>query len=156
MNREYNRHSFPRVFAYFALAAVLVVVLVGLVMAREYTPEWKGDAIIKAHDGTTFRAGSDGKPKDGRHGGGAIDPAKPAEAGEKLFSDKGCSGCHAINGKGGSAGPNLSKIGTSRDAEWLKKWIKNPSAVKPGTTMPTLPLKDDEIAAVAAYLAGLK
>ncbi len=152
-----NDYNLTKVFSYFALSAVLVVALVGLVMAREHNPEWKGEALIKSHDGSYYRVGSDGKPKGGGHGaGGSIDPAKLAAAGEKLYSEKGCSGCHAINGQGGKSGPDLSKVGDNRDAGWLMKWIKNPAAVNPGATMPAMPLKDDEIAAMATYLAGLK
>ena len=38
----------------------------------------------------------------------------------------------------------------------LKKWIMNPSALKPGTAMPTLGLSDDEATRIVAYLETLK
>jgi len=39
--------------------------------------------------------------------------ANPVAAGEALFFGKaGCSGCHEVNGRGGTAGPDLSAAGT--------------------------------------------
>lgn len=67
-----------------------------------------------------------------------------------------CISCHVLNGKGGSIGPVLDGIGNLRDEIFLKKWIADPSAVKPGTLMPKLPLSEDTINEVAAYLAKLK
>ena len=38
----------------------------------------------------------------------------------------------------------------------LKRWVMNPSALKPGTAMPTLSLTDDEATKIVAYLETLK
>jgi len=38
----------------------------------------------------------------------------------------------------------------------LKKWIMNPPALKPGTTMPNLGLSDDDATKIVAYLETLK
>ncbi|MNY69024.1 Cytochrome c oxidase subunit 2 precursor [compost metagenome] len=40
--------------------------------------------------------------------------------------------------------------------ENLIRWIKDPQAVKPGNLMPTVELSDEQIEAIAKYLAGLK
>ncbi|MEM4408735.1 MAG: cytochrome c [Candidatus Caldarchaeum sp.] len=48
-----------------------------------------------------------------------------AAKGEKLFSERGCVGCHTI-GKGKLVGPDLIGVTEIRDAEWLKKMIVSP------------------------------
>lgn len=86
----------------------------------------------------------------------------PSDAayGKALFAAKGCVQCHhhaAVSGSGQFAGgygaegaPDL----TNRrfDPTYLRRWLKNPSAVKPNTAMPTLGLSDDEIEALVAFL----
>ncbi len=92
------------------------------------------------------------------------EPAKVAavNAGSKgleLFGAKSCGACHAMTGVPGAVGavgPKLDGIGKTRDAAWLAKWLKDPAAVKPGTTMPTLGLSDDESKAIAEFLVSKK
>jgi cytochrome c oxidase cbb3-type subunit 3 len=56
------------------------------------------------------------------------DPARGAE----IYSGKGkCAGCHSIHGEGGIAGPDLSGIGESRSAAFLRESIVNPGAAVP-------------------------
>jgi nitric oxide reductase subunit C len=93
-------------------------------------------------------------------GGGA---AGGALAGVLLFQQKGCSGCHLINGKGvPGVGPDLSHIGGQPyDAlpnapEFLAQWLRDPPAQKPGTTMPRMPLSGDEVDGLVEYLGSLK
>jgi len=38
----------------------------------------------------------------------------------------------------------------------LKRWLRNPQAVKPGNDMPNLNLSEADIDAIAAYLENLK
>jgi cytochrome c oxidase subunit 2 len=80
--------------------------------------------------------------------------------GKALFLAKGCATCHhhaAIAGSGG-LGEGMPDLTTYRwNADYLRSWLKDPSAVKPGTDMPTLDLKRDEIEALIAFLsAGTK
>jgi cytochrome c oxidase subunit 2 len=66
----------------------------------------------------------------------------------------------------GTLGPELTHVAgqpsiaqgklTPVDAENLKRWLKDPTAVKPGTLMPKLGLTDDELAALVSYLLTLK
>jgi cytochrome c oxidase subunit 2 len=99
------------------------------------------------------------------------------EAGKKVFMSKGCVACHSIapdeSGEKVSelaarqltSGPNLSHVGSrSRIAgsylentpDNIKRWVLNPQAVKPNSTMTNLNLKEQEAADVAAYLTSLK
>jgi putative heme-binding domain-containing protein len=53
------------------------------------------------------------------------DPAR----GQALFDGKGtCSTCHAVNGRGGRRGPDLSAIGSVRRAAELQRSILEPAA----------------------------
>lgn len=49
----------------------------------------------------------------------AQEPAPPSQnvlAGSRVFGDKGCSSCHAINGLGGRVGPDLGQLPSPRSA----------------------------------------
>ncbi|MBM3728232.1 MAG: c-type cytochrome [Acidobacteria bacterium] len=62
----------------------------------------------------------------------AIDNKVPgdASAGEKIFwaSATGCSGCHAVQGRGGKLGPDLGNIAATRSAAQLRESILDPDA----------------------------
>ncbi|MCL5075789.1 MAG: cytochrome c [Chloroflexi bacterium] len=91
-------------------------------------------------------------------------PPKPAAApaasteqkGREVFQQKGCSSCHAIAGVGGHVGPDLTKVGDRLSADYLRRFLKDPAAVKPGTKMPKLEYTPDELDALVSYLASLK
>lgn len=87
-----------------------------------------------------------------------------AKSGKKVWTAKGCMGCHTI-GKGKLAAPDLNGLYERRDVEWVKRWLKTPEpmfetdeAVKTmvkewnGLKMPNLKLSDAEIDAVMHYI----
>jgi cytochrome c oxidase subunit 2 len=88
--------------------------------------------------------------------------------GAQLFVQKGCAGCHTIEGVPaavGKQGPNLSHFGNrstvaagiaENNPENLAAWLRDPPGYKPGALMPDLNLNEDEIAALVEYLLGLK
>jgi cytochrome c oxidase subunit 2 len=82
-----------------------------------------------------------------------------AAYGKALFLAKGCATCHhhaAVAGSG-ALGEDVPDLTTYRwNADYLRSWLKDPSAVKPGTYMPTLDLKQDEIEALIAFLSKTK
>src|ERR1039458_1524411 len=43
----------------------------------------------------------------------------------KLFAQN-CAACHKIGKEGGEVGPDLSLIGTARDAGYIKRYINDP------------------------------
>ena len=107
-------------------------------------------------------------------------PPEPAEGspeakGLAVFKASACVGCHRIQDVSGHEydpkrdrftwGPDLSHFGSRltiagammpNTRENLARWIKKPSAVKPGSLMPDLGLGDQEVAALVAYLRSLK
>ncbi len=89
---------------------------------------------------------------------GSSASAQSAAAGEPRpgMYDSICAGCHAIGGKGGSVGPALDDIGARMTEAELDEWLADPASIRPGTTMPQIPMSDDDRAEMAAFLAKLK
>jgi cytochrome c oxidase cbb3-type subunit III len=55
-----------------------------------------------------------------------------AQQGEQLYLSKGnCTQCHAIKGRGGASGPDLTEIGLRRGAAYLRLALTNPEADVP-------------------------
>jgi cytochrome c oxidase cbb3-type subunit III len=55
-----------------------------------------------------------------------------AQQGKQLYLSKGnCSQCHAINGRGGASGPDLTEIGQRRGAAHLRLALTDPEADVP-------------------------
>lgn len=85
-------------------------------------------------------------------------------AGRLLVAELGCTACHATNdlSLGHKPGPDFSGIGARLNRDWIAQFVADPSAVKPGTTMPTMLAGQDvnrrqEIAeAIAAYLSTFR
>ncbi len=93
--------------------------------------------------------------------GMAIYGAAPAagadlEKGKKVYEEKKCGLCHAIGGKGGKTGPDLSDVGGRRDGEWLAKFLKDPKGTVPGSKHMAVQATEEEFSDLAAYLLSLK
>jgi cbb3-type cytochrome oxidase cytochrome c subunit len=82
--------------------------------------------------------------------------AKLVEQGKALWSQARCNLCHTTGGRGGNHikvyAPDLSKVGSKVNKEWLFKWIKNPNAYFPGTKMPRFRFTDEDINSLVAYI----
>jgi cytochrome c2 len=78
------------------------------------------------------------------------------ELGHDLFIAKGCMVCHSHTETnrtrefGVDMGPDLTNITAS--PEYLRLWLKDPSAAKSTAQMPTLGLSDAEIEALIAFI----
>jgi cytochrome c oxidase subunit 2 len=95
------------------------------------------------------------------------EPTTPlAVQGEALMRSKGCLGCHALRGVNERArvGPDLSNMASRQQIagvvpyskENMRRWMADPAALKPGTRMPRLPLSDEELDALIAYMHTLE
>jgi len=90
------------------------------------------------------------------------------QQGADLFANpaKTCFACHTVQGVSpGVIGPNLTHVGSRttiaagilpNTTEGLARWLRNPPGEKPGSLMPKLPLTDEEVAALVAYLQSLQ
>jgi cytochrome c oxidase subunit 2 len=96
-------------------------------------------------------------------------PARQTDSvaqGRRIFESTACVNCHAVSGTHarGTFGPDLTHL-MSRDTiaagaapltpDNLRRWIMNPDTFKPGSKMPAMQLRPDELDAVAAYLQTL-
>ena len=95
-----------------------------------------------------------------------VPDAEDMERGLAAIERTGCAACHEIPGidwPEGRLGPSLrgfDDIGLIAGAvpntpENLAAFVRNAPAVKPGSTMPAMPLSEEESRDVAAYLYGL-
>jgi nitric oxide reductase subunit C len=74
-------------------------------------------------------------------------------AGKWTWQRHNCNDCHTILGIGGYYAPDLTKVMTRRDPEWLKDFLKDPHKVWPAKRrMPNLHLTDEEIGDLVAFL----
>ena len=79
-------------------------------------------------------------------------------SGDQLFVNKGCLACHEYSTLSCPNLDGLSKRGTFLNGtqkvneENLSKWLRNPAAMKPGTSMPNLGLSEQEINKLVEYL----
>lgn len=77
--------------------------------------------------------------------------------GKNLFDKKGCLGCHKLEGRGNTIGPELTSVGRQghRNSEWLFKHFKDPQSVSPGTPMPKFGFTDKEAKELTLYMLSL-
>ena len=76
--------------------------------------------------------------------------------GQTAFFTNGCHGCHIVEKAGTPIGPDLSHVGSRYSEQYLARWLQDPAAHRPSTRMPALELSQDDIRALAAYLATLR
>jgi cytochrome c oxidase subunit 2 len=93
--------------------------------------------------------------------------SQTASPGQRIFETTACVNCHTVAGTvaKGRFGPDLTHL-MSRDtiasgavantAENLRRWIRNPAAIKPGCLMPAMELSDPDLDAVTAYMETLR
>jgi len=87
--------------------------------------------------------------------------------GQRIFEATACVNCHTVAGTAakGRFGPDLTHL-MSRDtiasgamantADNLRRWIRNPAAIKPGCLMPAMGLSDPDLDAITAYMETLR
>jgi cytochrome c1 len=81
------------------------------------------------------------------------------ELGKQLYYGKySCQGCHIVDTKTdkGYIGPTLTQVGSRLTAAWIYQWMKNPQALRPGTTEPNRAMSDEDARALTAFLMSQK
>lgn len=76
--------------------------------------------------------------------------------GKDVFAAQRCALCHKIDGSGGVLGPDLSEVGTRRNAAWLFEYLPKPQANNPANKMPPVAVKGQDLDDLVAYLLSLK
>ncbi len=77
-------------------------------------------------------------------------------AGQLVYQAQGCSNCHAINGIGGTSGPDLTKVGSRHDRVWFIGHFKDPQKLVNNSAMPPVTAPDSDIEQLTAYMLTLK
>ena len=80
--------------------------------------------------------------------------------GETRFRQMFCSTCHSLAvtraGEtkliGGNIGPELTKVGSKVNPEWLVGWLRNPAGYLPHTRMPRYNWTDEDLYKVTRYI----
>jgi cytochrome c oxidase subunit 2 len=92
----------------------------------------------------------------------------PAARGREVFGRSACIACHMVGGlpsARGTLGPDLTHVGSRTTiasglfpnaAEYLRPWILNAPAMKPGALMTPQALSDEDLSAIVAYLQSLR
>ncbi len=92
------------------------------------------------------------------------------QRGKKQFVEKGCRGCHKVNGVGGVLGKALDGIGTQPRAyfpmryvqgdktayTWLKEHFDDPRAIVPESEMRIVLLKDEDADLLTTYILTIR
>ena len=72
--------------------------------------------------------------------------------GRALFGELRCVSCHAVNGRGGTMGPELTKIGDKVRRDWLFSFLKDPHRAQPDTPMLQYRLNDNQLRDITGFL----
>jgi mono/diheme cytochrome c family protein len=109
-----------------------------------------------AEEASYMMQGGMGMMKGGKAAGGQSAGGSAKADGSKIYLSLGCHACHRIHGKGGTLGPDLSHIGKTQNAAWIKKKITDPKFDNKNSIMPAHELPAKQLDALANYLASLK
>jgi len=78
-----------------------------------------------------------------------------ANRGKEIFVREGCVNCHRFGELGGGGAPDLSEVGSRRDAAWIVIQIGTPAAHNPATRMPPFPrITGFDLRSLVAFLRG--
>jgi cytochrome c oxidase subunit II len=98
----------------------------------------------------------------------SIEPASDTDRrGQQVFMDRQCVLCHTIRGTGAAAriGPELTHVGSRgkiasatlpTNHDDFVQWVSDPQRIKPGSLMPSTPMSQEDLQALASYLDHLK
>ncbi len=84
-----------------------------------------------------------------------------ASQGELRFRQMFCSTCHSLAVSragetkliGGDIGPELTKVGSKVNSDWLITWLRDPQGYLPHTRMPRYGWSDEDLFKVTQYIA---
>lgn len=117
-----------------------------------------------------FRSGATAPLPAGFKDTQAVSPVSDQSNGARLLSQYQCYTCHQVKGKESAPtsgikwyhdlstarrlAPDLSFAPARLNSEWADRWIENPHAIMPDTTMPFLAITREEASAIRSYLAA--
>jgi mono/diheme cytochrome c family protein len=141
-------------------------------MSKQLSPDqlWALVAYLESQGGEVTVTGADLKAASGATGGATTPVAAGASLTAtldpvQLYNEKGCVGCHQLDGKGGAIGPSWDHVGSRRTAEQIRRKILFPNSdttkgyAKFAGTMPTTfgqQLSAAQLEALVSYMASRK
>ena len=109
---------------------------------------------------------SQSTPSENSHAAASANLPLPSEAtaaadGTGLYGALFCASCHATQNSrgtlmGGDLGPELTRVGSKVNPDWLRRWLRTPQGYDPKTRMPRYRYSEKEVALLTAYLLGKK
>ena len=89
----------------------------------------------------------------------AQDDTAALQAGSSVYGEAFCASCHAMQNAaglmvGGNVGPELTRVGSKVNPEWLADWLRNPAGYDPDTAMPHYRFEDKDIGLVMGFLGS--
>ena len=83
------------------------------------------------------------------------------QAGKSLYGTLFCSSCHAIqnaagNLVGGDLAPELTRVGSKGNPDWLRRWLQAPQGYDRKTRMPRYRYDEKQVALLSSFLLGNK
>jgi cytochrome c oxidase subunit II len=90
-----------------------------------------------------------------------------AAGGRRIFETTACINCHTVRGTlaNGRFGPDLTHLmsratlasgAAENTPENLRVWLREPDAIKPGSLMPAMKLREPELDALVQYMRSLR
>src|ERR1022692_1977041 len=83
------------------------------------------------------------------------------QVGTSLYGTLFCSSCHAIqnaagNLVGGDLAPELTRVGSKVNPDWLRRWLQAPQGYDPKTRMPRYRYNEKQVALLSSFLLSKK
>ncbi len=83
---------------------------------------------------------------------GRVVTQSEGETGEDIIARFACSGCHKINGGGGTVGPGLNGVVQRMGADMVQRKLLEPTFNNPSSSMPSFPLTPAQAAKIVDVL----
>lgn len=75
--------------------------------------------------------------------------------GAMVYQANSCSGCHTLNGEGGTEGPPLNGLRLRHDRSWVAAHFLDPEKLSPGTEMPAFKLNPQDLDSLTNYVMSI-
>lgn len=82
-----------------------------------------------------------------------IEPINIAVDPRDVLTRYGCQGCHQVQGAGGTLGPSLDNVISEKGRAFFLRKVKEPQFNNSSSSMPQMPITDEELTALAEFLS---
>lgn len=82
-----------------------------------------------------------------------IEPVNIAVDPRDVLTRYGCQGCHQVQGAGGTLGPSLDNVISTKGKAFFLRKVKEPQFNNSSSSMPQMPITDEELTALVEFLS---